>query len=299
MTNQIPNKIYPSEDEMPAQYYNLRSDMKIKPAPLLNPATLQPVTKDELTPVFCQEMVEQELDDTTRFFDIPRVSHENLRCRCHSISFGKICCRRRILSQHPGTTGSLGCAISEAVEAAVSTRGYRYVLGSVLNQVLLHQSIIGLEAKAALEKYQIKPDTIIGCAGGGSNLGGLIAPFMGEKLRGENDYRIIAAEPASFPSLTRGRYAYDFCDTGMVCPMAKMYTLGHDFISSANHAIRCAIDEAVKARETGEKKTILFGLSGTGYFDLTAYQQFNDGTMTDFIPSDEDLKPGFDSLPEI
>ena len=206
---------------------------------------------------------------------------------------------RRILSQHPGTTGSLGCAISEAVEAAVSTSGYRYVLGSVLNQVLLHQSIIGLEAKAALEKYQIKPDTIIGCAGGGSNLGGLIAPFMGEKLRGENDYRIIAAEPASFPSLTRGRYAYDFCDTGMVCPMAKMYTLGHDFIPSANHAIRCAIDEAVKARETGEKKTILFGLSGTGYFDLTAYQQFNDGTMTDFIPSDEDLKPGFDSLPEI
>ena len=455
MTNQIPNKIYLSEDEMPAQYYNLRSDMKIKPAPLLNPATLQPVTKDELTPVFCQELVDQELDDTTRFFDIPRevldfyktyrpsplvrayrleealdtpaqiyykfegnntsgshklnsaiaqayyakkqglkgvttetgagqwgtalsmaCAHFGLDCKVFMVkvsyeqkpfrrevmrTYGadvtpspseKTAVGRKILSQHPGTTGSLGCAISEAVETAVSSSGYRYVLGSVLNQVLLHQSIIGLEAKAALDKYQIKPDTIIGCAGGGTNLGGLIAPFMGEKLRGQADYRIIAAEPASCPSLTRGKYAYDFCDTGMVCPMAKMYTLGHDFIPSPNHAgglryhgmsstlselyhqglmearayeqtdvfkaatmfakiegilpapesshaIRCAIDEAVKCRETGDKKTILFGLSGTGYFDLTAYQQFNEGTMTDFIPSDEELQPGFDSLPEI
>ena len=123
------------------------------------------------------------------------------------------------------------------MEAAVtSARDYRYVLGSVLNQVLLHQSVIGLETKTAMDKYGIKPDIIIGCAGGGSNLGGLIAPFMGEKLRGEADYRIIAVEPASCPSFTRGDYAYDFCDTGMICPLAKMYTLGSGFIPSANHA---------------------------------------------------------------
>lgn len=259
---------------------------------------------------------------------------------------------RQILKEHPGTTGSLGCAISEAVEAAVSTEGYRYVLGSVLNQVLLHQSVIGLETKAALDKYGIKPDVIIGCAGGGSNLGGLISPFMGEKLRGEKDYQFIAVEPASCPSLTRGKFAYDFCDTGRVCPLAKMYTLGSGFIPSANHAgglryhgmsgvlsklyddglmearsveqtavfeaatqfarvegilpapesshaIRVAIDEALKCKETGEEKTIVFGLTGTGYFDMVAYEKFNNGEMSDYIPTDEDLQPGFDSLPKM
>ena len=259
---------------------------------------------------------------------------------------------KKILEAHPGTTGSLGCAISEAVEAATTTEGYRYVLGSVLNQVLLHQSVIGLEAKAALDKYGVKPDIIIGCAGGGSNLGGLISPFMGEKLRGEADYRIVAVEPASCPSFTRGKFAYDFCDTGMVCPLAKMYTLGSNFIPSANHAgglryhgmsstlsqlyhdglmeatsveqtsvfaaaeqfarvegilpapesshaIRVAIDEALKCKETGEEKTILFGLTGTGYFDMMAYEKFNDGAMSDYIPTDEELQKSFDSLPKV
>lgn len=259
---------------------------------------------------------------------------------------------RKILSEHPGTSGSLGCAISEAVEAAVSQDGYRYVLGSVLSQVLLHQSVIGLETKAALDKYDITPDVIIGCAGGGSNLGGLISPFMGEKLRGEKDYQIIAVEPASCPSLTRGRYAYDFCDTGMVCPLAKMYTLGSGFIPSPNHAgglryhgmssvlsqlyddklmeaisieqtavfdaatkfariegilpapesshaIKAAMDEAMKCKETGEEKTIVFGLTGTGYFDMVAYEKFNNGEMTDYIPSDDDLAKGFAGLPEV
>ena len=259
---------------------------------------------------------------------------------------------RKILQDHPGTTGSLGCAISEAVEVATGTEGYRYVLGSVLNQVLLHQSVIGLEAKAAMDKYGIKPDMIIGCAGGGSNLGGLIAPFMGEKLRGEADYQIIAVEPASCPSFTRGKYAYDFCDTGMVCPLAKMYTLGSGFIPSPNHAgglryhgmsstlselydqglmearsveqtevfkaaeqfarvegilpapesshaIRVAIDEALKCKETGEEKTILFGLTGTGYFDMVAYEKFHNGEMSDYIPTDEDLQVGFDGIPKI
>ncbi len=257
---------------------------------------------------------------------------------------------RKILAKHPDTSGSLGCAISEAVEAAVKSEGYRYVLGSVLSQVLLHQSIIGLEAKTALDKYDVKPDMIIGCAGGGSNLGGLISPFMGEKLRGEKDYEFVAVEPASCPSLTRGKYVYDFCDTGMVCPLAKMYTLGSGFIPSASHAgglryhgmssvlsqlyddglmtarsvtqtevfeaarqfariegilpapesshaIRVAIDEAMKCKETGEEKTILFGLTGTGYFDMVAYQRFNDGQMGDYIPTDEDLKAGFEGLP--
>ena len=259
---------------------------------------------------------------------------------------------KKILKEHPGTTGSLGCAISEAVEAATTREGYRYVLGSVLSQVLLHQSIIGLETKTAMDKYGIKPDIIIGCAGGGSNLGGLISPFMGEKLRGEADYRFIAVEPASCPSLTRGKYAYDFCDTGMVCPLAKMYTLGSGFIPSANHAgglryhgmssvlselydqglmearsveqtevfraseefarvegilpapesshaIKAAMDEAIKCRETGEEKTILFGLTGTGYFDLKAYENFNNGTMVDYIPTDEELAASFAKLPPV
>ena len=259
---------------------------------------------------------------------------------------------RKILAEHPGTTGSLGCAISEAVEDATSHEGYRYVLGSVLAQVLLHQSVIGLETKAALDKYNIEPDIIIGCAGGGSNLGGLISPFMGEKLRGEKDYHFIAVEPASCPSLTRGKYAYDFCDTGMVCPLSKMYTLGSGFIPSANHAgglryhgmssvvsqlyddgliearsveqtsvfeaatkfarvegilpapesshaIKVAIDEALKCKETGEEKTIVFGLTGTGYFDLVAYEKYNNHEMSDYIPTDEDLAVGFAGLPKV
>ncbi|MBR4444746.1 MAG: TrpB-like pyridoxal phosphate-dependent enzyme, partial [Solobacterium sp.] len=259
---------------------------------------------------------------------------------------------KKILAEHPGTTGSLGCAISEAVEDAVTHEGYRYVLGSVLNQVLLHQSVIGLETKAALDKYNIEPDIIIGCAGGGSNLGGLIAPFMGEKLRGEKDYRIIAVEPASCPSFTRGVFAYDFCDTGMICPLAKMYTIGSSYIPAPNHAgglrfhgmspvlsqlyhdgymeavsvkqtdvfeaaeyfarcegilpapesshaIRAAIDEALKCKETGEEKTIVFGLTGTGYFDMVAYEKFHDGDMTNYIPTDEELAESIARLPKL
>ena len=454
-TRTIPYKIYLEESEMPTHYYNVRADMKKKPAPLLNPATLKPMTAEELSHVFCDELVKQELDDETAYFEIPREirdfykmyrpsplvraycleeklntpakiyykfegnntsgSHKlnsaitqayyakqqglkgvttetgagqwgtalsmacaylGLDCKVYMVKvsyeqkpFRREVMRtygadvtpspsettevgRRILADHPGTTGSLGCAISEAVEAATSREGYRYVLGSVLSQVLLHQSIIGLETQKAMEKYGIKPDIIIGCAGGGSNLGGLISPFMGRKLRGEEDYRFIAVEPASCPSLTRGVYAYDFCDTGKVCPLAKMYTLGSGFIPSANHAgglryhgmssivselydqgllearsveqtevfraaeyfarcegilpapesshaIRAAIDEALKCKENGEEKTILFGLTGTGYFDLKAYENYNNGTMTDYVPSDEELKKGFDGLPEI
>ena len=450
----IPYKIYLEESEMPTQYYNVRADMKKKPAPLLNPATLEPMTDEELGQVFCEELVKQELDDTTAYFDIPEKiqdfykmyrpsplvraycleekldtpakiyykfegnntsgSHKlnsaitqayyakqqglkgvttetgagqwgtalsmacaylGLDCKVYMVKvsyeqkpFRREVMRtygadvtpspsdttqigRKILAEHPGTTGSLGCAISEAVEAATTREGYRYVLGSVLSQVLLHQSIIGLEAQKAMQKYGIKPDVIIGCAGGGSNLGGLISPFMGEKLRGEADYHFIAVEPASCPSLTRGKYVYDFCDTGKVCPLAKMYTLGSGFIPSANHAgglryhgmssivselydqgliearsveqtevfkaaeyfarcegilpapesshaIKVAIDEALRCKETGEDKTILFGLTGTGYFDLKAYESYNNGTMTDYIPTDEDLQKGFDGIPK-
>ncbi|MCI8876026.1 MAG: TrpB-like pyridoxal phosphate-dependent enzyme [Lachnospiraceae bacterium] len=451
----IPYKIYLEEKEMPAQWYNVRADMKNKPAPLLNPETLNPMTLEELSGVFCEELARQELDDTTAYIDIPEeirkfykmyrpsplvraycleekldtpakiyykfegnntsgshklnsaiaqayyakkqglkgvttetgagqwgtalsmaCSYFGLDCKVYMVKvsyeqkpFRREVMRtygasvtpspsettevgRKILAEHPGTSGSLGCAISEAVEVAVGTEGYRYVLGSVLNQVLLHQSVIGLEAKAALDKYGIEPDIIIGCAGGGSNLGGLISPFMGEKLKGNKNYRIIAVEPASCPSFTRGKFAYDFCDTGKVCPLAKMYTLGSGFIPSANHAgglryhgmsstlsqlyhdglmeavsveqtsvfdaavqfarvegilpapesshaIRVAIDEALKCKETGEEKTIVFGLTGTGYFDMVAYQKYNDGKMEDYIPTDEDLKPGFASLPQI
>ena len=259
---------------------------------------------------------------------------------------------RKILAEHPGTSGSLGCAISEAVEAASSKEGYRYVLGSVLNQVLLHQTVIGLETKAALDKYDIKPDIIIGCAGGGSNLGGLISPFVGEKIRGEADYRIIAVEPESCPSFTRGVYAYDYCDTGKVCPLSKMYTLGSGYIPAAthsgglryhgmnstlsqlyedklidavsvpqtavfeaaeafarvegilpapesSHAIKVAMDEAMKCKETGEEKTIVFGLTGTGYFDMTAYEKFHDGKMTDYVPTDAELEKSFAKLPKV
>ncbi|MCR5344652.1 MAG: TrpB-like pyridoxal phosphate-dependent enzyme [Lachnospiraceae bacterium] len=456
MSNEkIPYKIYLKEDEIPKAWYNMRADMKEKPAPLLNPATGKPITAEELSPVFCSELITQELDDTTPYIAIPEeildfyrmyrpsplvrayrlekklntpakiyykfegnntsgshklnsaiaqayyakkqglkgvttetgagqwgtalsmaCSYFGLDCKVYmvKVSYEQKPFRRevmrtygasvtpspstttdigkKILSEHPNTTGSLGCAISEAVEAAVKNDGYRYVLGSVLNQVLLHQSVIGLEAKAAMDKYNIKPDIIIGCAGGGSNLGGLIAPFMGQKLRGEADYEIIAVEPASCPSLTRGVYAYDFCDTGRICPLAKMYTLGSDFISSPNHAgglryhgmstilsklyddglmkarsveqtsvfvaaeefartegilpapesshaIKVAIDEALKCKETGEEKTILFGLTGTGYFDLVAYEKFHDDEMTDVIPSDDDLKLSIDTLPKV
>ena len=454
-SKEIPYKIYLDENEMPRQWYNLRADMKNKPAPLLNPATLQPITVEELSEVFCKELAKQELDDTTPYIDIPEkilnfykmyrpapltraycleeklqtpakiyykfegnntsgshklnsaiaqayyakdqglkgvttetgagqwgtalsmaCSYLDLDCKVYMVKcsyeqkpFRREVMRtygasvtpspsmetevgRRILEKHPGTSGSLGCAISEAVETAGKLDGYRYVLGSVLNQVLLHQTIIGLEAKKAMDKYSIKPDIIIGCAGGGSNLGGLIAPFMGEKLRGEADYQFIAVEPASCPSLTRGVYAYDYCDTGAVCPLQKMYTLGSNFIPSANHsgglryhgmssilsqlyhdglmearsveqtsvfaaaelfarvegtlpapksshAIKVAIDEALKCKETGEEKTILFGLTGTGYFDMYAYEKFHNGQMTDYVPTDEELKASFETLPKI
>ena len=451
----IPYKIYLNEDEMPKQWYNVRADMKNKPAPLLNPATGKPVTLEELSHVFCTELAKQELDDTTAYFDIPEEilqfykmyrpaplvrayhleralqtpakiyykfegnntsgSHKlnsaiaqayyaknqglkgvttetgagqwgtalsmacaflGLDCQVYMVKvsyeqkpFRREVMRtygasvtpspsnttevgRKILAEFPDTNGSLGCAISEAVEAATTQDGYRYVLGSVLAQVLLHQSIIGLETKAALDKYDVTPDIIIGCAGGGSNLGGLISPFMGEKLRGENDYRFIAVEPASCPSLTRGKYAYDFCDTGAICPLSKMYTLGSSFMPSPNHAgglryhgmssvlsqlyddglmeavsveqtsvfddaekfakvegilpapesshaIRVAIDEALKCKETGEEKTILFGLTGTGYFDMYAYEKFNDGKMGDYIPTDEEIAASLAKLPKM
>ncbi|MBQ3259376.1 MAG: TrpB-like pyridoxal phosphate-dependent enzyme [Clostridia bacterium] len=452
---QIPYKIYLEESELPKQWYNVRADMKNKPAPLLDPQTGKPITAQALSKVFCEELVKQELDDTTPYFDIPQPildfykmyrpaplvraycleeklqtpakiyykfegnntsgSHKlnsaiaqayyakqqglkgvttetgagqwgtalsmacaylGLDCQVYMVKcsyeqkpFRREVMRtygasvtpspseftavgRQILKEHPGTTGSLGCAISEAVEAATTQEGYRYVLGSVLTQVLLHQTVIGLETKTAMDKYGIKPDIIIGCAGGGSNLGGLISPFMGEKLRGEADYRFIAVEPASCPSLTRGKYVYDYCDTGRVCPLAKMYTLGSGFIPSSthsgglryhgmssvlsqlyddgymearsveqtsvfaaaqefarvegilpapesSHAIRVAIDEALQCKETGEEKTILFGLTGTGYFDMYAYQKFNDGQMGDYIPTDEEIARGLANLPQI
>ena len=451
----IPYKTYLTEDEMPRAWYNLRADMKVKPAPLLNPGTGAPMKAAELENVFCKELVRQELDDETAYFEIPQEirdfykmyrpsplvraycleeklktpakiyykfegsntsgSHKlnsaiaqayyakqqglagvttetgagqwgtalsmacaylGLDCRVYMVkcSYEQKPFRRevmkvyganvtpspsettqvgkKILAEFPGTTGSLGCAISEAVEAASSREGYRYVLGSVLNQVLLHQSVIGLEAKAALDKYGVKPDIVIGCAGGGSNLGGLIAPFMGEKLRGESDCRIVAVEPASCPSFTRGKFAYDFCDTGRVCPLAKMYTLGSSFIPSADHAgglrfhgmssilsqlyhdgyleavsvkqtdvfeaaeefarvegilpapesghaILAAINEAKKCTETGEEKVILFGLTGTGYFDLVAYEKFHNGEMVNFVPTDGDIERSLAQLPRV
>lgn len=449
----IPYKIYLAESELPESWYNVRADMKHKPAPLLNPATHKAMSFDDLRPVFCDELVRQELNDSDAWIPIPAEIREFykmyrpaplVRAYClekklgtpakiyykfegnntsgsHKLNsaiaqayyakqqglkgvttetgagqwgtalsmacsyFGLDCqvymvkvsyeqkpfrrevmrtygakvtpspsdtteVGRKILAEFPGTGGSLGCAISEAVEAATKQDGYRYVLGSVLNQVLLHQTVIGLETMTAMDKYGIKPDIIIGCAGGGSNLGGLISPFMGRKLRGEADYRFIAVEPASCPSFTRGKFAYDFCDTGHVCPLAKMYTLGSEFIPSPNHAgglryhgmssilsqlyddklieartveqtavfkaaqdfarvegilpapesshaIKVAIDEALKCKESGEEKTILFGLTGTGYFDMYAYKAYNDGTMSDYIPTDEDLARGFAGIP--
>jgi len=453
--NEIPYKTYLEESEVPSRWYNVRADMKKKPAPLVDPSTGRPCTAEALSAVFCEDLVAQELDETTPYFDMPveirdfyrmfrpsplvrayflekalgtpakiyykfegnntSGSHKlnsavaqayyakkqglkgvttetgagqwgtalsmacaffGLDCRVFMVkcSYEQKPFRREVMrtygatvtpspsmttkvgqlinSEHPGTTGSLGCAISEAVEAAVTTPGYRYVLGSVLNQVLLHQSIIGLEAHAAFKKLGVKPDVIIGCAGGGSNLGGLIAPFMGEKLRGEADYRIVAVEPASCPSLTRGSYVYDYCDTGRICPLAKMYTIGADYIPSpshagglrfhgmspvvselydqklieavavrqtdvfaaaqqfartegilpapeSSHAIRAAVDEALRCKREGREETILFGLTGTGYFDLTAYQAFNDGTMADFEPTDEDIASSLAKLPKL
>ena len=455
METKIPYKIYLAENEIPSQWYNVRADMRNKPAPLLNPGTHQPMTLEELGQVFCEDLCKQELDNETPYFDIPQeirdfykmyrpsplvrayflekalgtpahiyykfegnntsgshklnsaiaqayyakkqglkgvttetgagqwgtamsmaCSYFGLDCKVFMVkcSYEQKPFRREVmrtygasvtpspsmetqvgkalLEKFPETTGSLGCAISEAVESAVTHPGYRYVLGSVLNQVLLHQTVIGLETKAALDKYGIKPDIIVGCAGGGSNLGGLISPFVGEILRGEADYKIIAVEPASCPSFTRGKFAYDFADTGMICPLAKMYTLGNQFIPSANHAgglryhgmspilsqlyhdglfearaveqtsvfeaaqlfarlegtlpapesshaIRVAIDEALKCKETGEAKNIVFGLTGTGYFDLKAYGQFNDGTMTDVIPTDADIAASLSKLPVV
>ena len=450
----IPYKIYLTEDELPKAWYNIRSAMKTKPAPLLNPGTHEPMSAADLAPVFCDELIAQELDNDTPYFEIPKeiydfykmyrpsplvrayclekamdtpahiyykfegnntsgshklnsaiaqayyakkqglkgvttetgagqwgtalsmaCSYFQLDCKVYMVKvsyeqkpFRREVMRvygadvtpspsettnvgRKILEAHPGTTGSLGCAISEAVEVAVSNPGYRYVLGSVLNQVLLHQSVIGLETEAALKKYDIVPDIIIGCAGGGSNLGGLIAPFMRDKIEGKLNARIVAVEPASCPSFTRGVYAYDFCDTGMVCPLAKMYTLGSNFIPAPNHAgglryhgmspvlsqlyddglmeavsvpqtevfkaaeafarvegilpapesshaIKVAMDEAAKCRETGEAKNIVFGLTGTGYFDLVAYEKFHNGVMDDYIPTDAELQASFDSLPK-
>ncbi|MEA5003880.1 MAG: TrpB-like pyridoxal phosphate-dependent enzyme [Christensenella sp.] len=451
----VPHRLYLTEDEMPKQWYNMRADMKELPEPMINPATMQPATEEDLYPVFCKKLAHQEMDNETRYVDIPEEILEmykiyrpspliraynlekelgtpakiyykfegNNTSGSHKLNsaiaqayyakdqgltglttetgagqwgtalaeacsyfglpltvfmvkvsyeqkpFRKAVMQtfdadviaspsdttqigRKILAENPGTGGSLGCAISEAVEKAVSTEGYRYVLGSVLNQVLLHQSLIGLESKIAMEKLDEYPDVVVGCAGGGSNLGGLIAPFMQDKLTGRATPRIVAVEPASCPSLTRGKYAYDFCDTGKITPMAKMYTLGSGFMPSANHAgglryhgmspilsklyhdgymeavsveqskvfeaavlfakketilpapesahaIRAAIDEALKCKETGEEKTILFGLTGTGYFDMTAYEAFHDKKMNDYIPTDEELKKGFDSLPQM
>lgn len=451
----IPYKIYLTEDEMPKFWYNLRADMKNKPAPLLDPKTRRPMTAQDLSGVFCEELARQEVDDTTPYFEIPEeirnfykmyrpsplvrayCLEEKLQTPAHiyykfegnntsgshklnsaiaqayyakkqglkgvttetgagqwgtalsmACSYFGLDCKvfmvkcsyeqkpfrrevmrtygasvtpspsmetevgRKILAEHPGTNGSLGCAISEAVETSTQNEGYRYVLGSVMNQVLLHQTVIGLETKAALDKYGIVPDMIIGCAGGGSNLGGLIAPFMGEKLRGERDYQFIAVEPVSCPSFTRGKYAYDYCDTGMICPLQKMYTLGSNYIPAPNHAgglryhgmsstlsqlyadglmearslkqtdvfeaaeqfarvegilpapesshaIKVAIDEAMKCKETGEAKNIVFGLTGTGYFDMYAYEKFHNGVMENYIPTDAEIQKSLERLPKV
>ena len=454
-TKTIPYKIYLSESELPSAWLNLRAFMKNKPAPLLDPETMKPITLEKLSGVFCDELARQELDDESLFIPIPQPIIDFykmyrpaplIRAYClekeldtpakiyykfegnntsgsHKLNsaiaqayyakeqglkgvttetgagqwgtalsmacaYFKLDCKvfmvkcsyeqkpfrrevmrvynasvtpspsdttevgRKILERFPGTGGSLGCAISEAVETAMKTEGYRYALGSVLNQVLLHQSVIGIETKAALDKYGEKADIIIGCAGGGSNLGGLIAPFMAEKLQGKANYEFIAVEPASCPTLTRGKYAYDYCDTGKVCPLSKMYTLGSGFIPSpshagglryhgmtstlsqlyddglmearsviqtdvfaaaeqfarvegilpapeSSHAIKVAIDEAMKCKQTGEAKTIVFGLTGTGYFDMMSYEKFHDGKMSDYIPSDEELQASFAQLPKV
>ncbi|MBE5745370.1 MAG: TrpB-like pyridoxal phosphate-dependent enzyme [Clostridiales bacterium] len=454
MQQEIPYKIYLEEDELPYSWMNLRAYMDKKPAPLLDPATMQPITQEALSKVFCEELAKQELDDTTKLIEIPKEIRDFykmyrpaplVRAYClekklgtpahiyykfegnntsgsHKLNsaiaqayyakqqglkgvttetgagqwgtalsmacsyFGLDCqvfmvkCSyeqkpfrrevmrtygahvtpspstttavgRKILEEFPGTNGSLGCAISEAVEASSRDEGYRYVLGSVLNQVLLHQSIIGLEAKTALDKYGVKADIVIGCAGGGSNLGGLITPFMAEQLEGKAKYQFIAVEPATCPTLTRGTYAYDYCDTGKICPLSKMYTLGSGFIPAASHAgglryhgmtsvlselydqglmearavkqtevfeaaeyfariegilpapesahaIKVAMDEAIKCKETGEEKVIVFGLTGTGYFDMMSYEKFHDGKMVNYTPTDEEIDTAIAKLPK-
>lgn len=456
MESKVPYKIFLKEDEIPTQWYNVRADMKTDHRPMLNPATMEPAKIEDLTPVFCEELVKQELNATDRFIDIPEElrsfycmyrpspmvraycleealgtpakiyykfeggntsgSHKlnsaiaqayyakkqgltgvttetgagqwgtalamatgyfDLACKVFMVKVsaeqkphrkgvietfnGEVVSSpsmttevgRRINAEHPGSSGSLGCAISEAVEVATTSEGYRYVLGSVLNQVMLHQSIIGLESKAALEKYDIHPDIVIGCAGGGSNLGGLMSAYMSDKLAGKKAPYFIAVEPASCPSLTRGTFAYDFCDTGKITPLAKMYTLGATYIPAPNHAgglrfhgmspilsqlyhdgfieearavkqteifdaavqfaraegtlpapesahaIRVTIDEALKCKETGEEKIILFGLTGTGYFDMPAYMSYKAGTLDDFVPTDKDLEQGLAGIPTI
>ncbi len=447
MNEKIPYKTFLAEKELPDKWLNIKGFMKNKPEPLLNPATGKPCVKSNLTPVFCDKLVDQELNGTDKYISIPdgvldfyklyrpsplvrayglekyldtpakiyykfegnntsgshklnsaaaqiyyakeqgldgvttetgagqwgtalamagayfhmpvkvymvKVSYEQKPFRRNVMGvYGADVIAspsdtteagRKILKAHPGTNGSLGCAISEAVEAALTAKGgnTKYVLGSVLDQVLLHQSVIGLETKTALDKLGEKADVIVGCAGGGSNLGGLIAPFVAQKLEGKSDVRIVAVEPASCPSLTRGTYRYDFCDTAKTTPLAKMYTLGCDFIPSANHAgglryhgmspvlsklyddgyvearsytqtdvfdaavlfariegtlpapesshaIKGAIDIALDCKKTGEKKTIVFGLTGTGYFDMKAYDEYLSGRMTDYIPTDAEI----------
>ena len=452
--SKIPYKIYINEKDMPKAWLNVKAFMKEQHAPFLNPATLKPCTADDLRPVFCDAVIEQELNTTDKYIEIPEGIREfyhmyrpsplcrayflekaldtpahiyykfegnntsgshklnsaiaqvfyakeqgitslttetgagqwgtalSMACAFYGVDLKvymvKVSAQqkpyrrevmrtygaeviaspsdttevgRKILAEHPDTGGSLGCAISEAVETAVKTPNCRYVLGSVLDHVLLHQSVIGLESKTALDMYGVTPDIIIGCCGGGSNFGGLIAPFMADRLEGKNNIAFVGVEPASCPSLTRGKYAYDFCDTGRMTPLAKMYTLGSGFMPSPNHAgglryhgmspivsklyhdgyitarsvtqtdvfkaaelfartegtfpapesshaIAAAIDEALKCKESGESKDILFGLTGTGYFDMAAYKAYNDGTMTDYIPTDKDLQVGFDSLPK-
>lgn len=453
--SKIPYKIYINEKDMPKAWLNVKAFMKEQHEPFLNPATLKPCTADDLRPVFCDAVIEQELNTTDKLIEIPEGIREfyhmyrpsplcrayflekaldtpahiyykfegnntsgshklnsaiaqvyyakqqgmtslttetgagqwgtalSMACAFYGVDLKvymvKVSAQqkpyrrevmrtygaeviaspsdttevgRRILAEMPDTGGSLGCAISEAVETALKTPNCRYVLGSVLDHVLLHQSVIGLESKTALDMYGVTPDIVIGCCGGGSNFGGLIAPFMADRLEGKNKTTFVGVEPASCPSLTRGKYAYDFCDTGKMTPLAKMYTLGSGFMPSPNHAgglryhgmspivsklyhdgyitarsvtqtdvfkaaelfartegtfpapesshaIAAAIDEALKCKESGEAKDILFGLTGTGYFDMAAYKAFNDGTMTDYVPTDEDLKKGFDSLPRI
>ena len=313
----IPYKIYLEEKEMPKKWHNVRAVMTEKPEPFIHPGTGQPCVKEDLLPVFCEELVDQELNVSDEYIDIPddvqsfykmfrpsplvraycleqalgtpakifykfegnntSGSHKlnsaaaqvyyakkqglthlttetgagqwgsalSMACAFFDIDLSVYMVKvsaeqkpyrkllmetygakvvpspsdttdigRKILAENPGTGGSLGCAISEAIEVAVKSQNSRYVLGSVLNHVLLHQSVIGLEAKAAMDKYGITPDIIVGCAGGGSNLGGLISPFMADKIRGKNNIEFIAVEPASCPSLTRGKYALDFGDTG-------------------------------------------------------------------------------------
>lgn len=452
---EIPYKTYLTEEEMPRYWYNVKAHMKGGHAPFINPQTLKPCTKEDLRKVFCDECIEQELNDTDELIEIPEEirsfyrmfrpsplvrayflekelgtpaeiyykfegnntsgSHKlnsaaaqayyakkqglksittetgagqwgtalSMAAAFYGLELKVFMVKtsseqkphrrevmrtygatvtpspsdtteagRKILREFPGTGGSLGCAISEAVETAVKTDNCRYVLGSVLDHVLLHQSVIGQECKAAFDKYGIEPNVIIGCCGGGSNFGGLIAPYMGERLQGKNGIEFIGVEPASCPSLTRGKFAYDYCDSAQITPLAKMYTLGCGFMPSPNHAgglryhgmspvisrlyhdgfikavsaeqskvfaaavrfakcegilpapesshaIKAAIDEAEKCKKTGEKKRILFGLTGTGYFDMSAYKQYNDGTMTDYVPTDEDLKKGFASIPNV